>query len=74
MDAARVTVSVYVLVVVPFGAVTMVVIALAPNAKAIEPDALPELTAVPFTFTVAVGSLVVGVIVMEATLLATLAL
>jgi hypothetical protein len=34
--------------------------------KAMLPDAVPELTAVPFTVTVAVGSCVVGVTVTDA--------
>ena len=47
------------------------VMAFAPTAKAILPDAEPDVTATPFTFTVAVALLVVGVTVIEATELAT---
>jgi hypothetical protein len=42
-----------------------------PSAKATEPDAAPEVTATPFTVTVAFGSVVVGVTVTEATVLPT---
>ena len=47
----------------PFWAVIIVVIVFVPTAKAIDPDAVPEATAVPFTVIVAVGSLAVGVAV-----------
>ena len=43
----------------------MVVIVLAPMANGILADAVPEATVVPFTFTVAVASLVVGVTVTD---------
>src|SRR5690349_19013065 len=45
---------------------------LGPTAKPIEPEALPLLTAVPFTLIVAFASDVVGVTVTDATPLATL--
>ena len=70
-DSARVTVMVYVLVVTPSWAVTTVVMVLGPTAKAILPDAVPELIVTPFTATVAVWSLVVGVTVMVETALLT---
>ena len=50
----------------------MVVIAVtAPSAKAIDPDAVPEATATPFTFTVALTSCVTGVTVTDAVALTT---
>ena len=52
---------------VPFCAVTTVVIVLLPPSKGRLADAVPEVTAVPLTVTVAVGSVVVGVIVTEVT-------
>ena len=61
LDGALVTVMVYVFVVTPSWAVTLVVNVLCPTTKAILPDAVPELTVVPFTVTVAVASAVVGV-------------
>ena len=54
------------MVVVPSCAVTTVLIVVWPTAKAIGPDAVPEVTAVPLTVTVAVGSCVVGVTVTDA--------
>ena len=63
-EAARVTVTVYVLVVVPSEAVTMVVMVLLPTVSGMLPDGAPEATAVPFTVTVALASLTVGVRVM----------
>ena len=52
--------------VTPSWAVTTVLMVLEPTAKAILPDAVPELTAMPFTFIVAVGSMVVAVTVTDA--------
>ncbi len=63
-DGALVTVMVYVSVVLPSPAVTTVVIVFGPTAKGIAPEGVPEVTAMPLTFTVAVVSLVVGVTVM----------
>jgi hypothetical protein len=60
---ALVTVVVYVCVVVPSCAVTTVVIVLLPTLKLIAPLALPLATVVPFTFTVALLSVTVGVTV-----------
>ena len=60
-----------VLVVVPSCDVTTVVMVLSPLAKAMLPDAVPEVTAVPFTVTVALGSSVVGVTVTDAIALLT---
>ena len=60
-DGARVTVTVYVLVVVPSCAVTTVVMVFGPTFSVIGPEAVPELTAAPFTVIVAVASLAVGV-------------
>ena len=59
--------------VTPSVAVTMVVMVFGPTTKGILADAVPELTAVPFTVTVAVASLVVGVTVIEVMALLTLA-
>jgi hypothetical protein len=47
------------------------IVVVVPSAKTIEPDAVPEVTATPFTVTVAVGSTVVGVTVTDATALLT---
>ena len=46
---------------------------LAPTARLIVPDADPEVTGVPLTVTVAVGSITVGIAVIDDTLLATVA-
>ena len=70
-EPALMTVTVYVLVVVPFCAVTTVVITLLPTERFIDPEAVPLVTEVPFTVTVAVASATVGVTVMEVILLAT---
>src|ERR1700730_2848833 len=72
IGAARLTVKVYDCVVVPFCAVTTVVIVLLPTFKGRLAEAVPEVTAVPFTFTVAVVLLVVGVTVMLIRLFGTL--
>ena len=53
--------------VTPSCAVTTVVILFEPTANAIGPDAAPEATAVPLTFTVAVDTAVVGVMVIDVT-------
>jgi hypothetical protein len=63
----------YVPVVTPSCAVTIVVITFPPTLKAIGPDAVPDVTAVPLTVTVAAASLVVGVTVMLVVALLTLA-
>lgn len=68
---ALVTVSVYVLVVVPFCAVTTVVMTLLPTFKLIAPLAVPEATAVPFTVIVAFAWVRVGVTVTDDTEFAT---
>jgi hypothetical protein len=68
-----VTVTVYVLVVVPSCAVTIVVMVLFPTFNGIDADAVPEATVVPLTFTVATALLVVGVTVMLDVALLTLA-
>ena len=47
--------------------------ALAPGDSAIDADALPEATAVPFTFITAAASVAVGVTVIELTEVATVA-
>jgi hypothetical protein len=44
--------------------VTTVLIVLSPTTRLIAPLAEPEVTAIPFTFTVALGSATVGVTVM----------
>ena len=64
-DTVQVTVRVYVLAVVPLDAVTATLMVLAPAAREIAPEAEPDATVVPLTFTVASGSLVVGVTVKE---------
>jgi hypothetical protein len=72
-EGARVTTTVYVDVVVPFCAVTTVVSVLDPATSGSEALAAPEATVTPFTFTVAVLSVTVGVSVTEAVALVTLA-
>ncbi len=52
-------------------AVTTVVIVFVPTLRLMEPEAVPDVTVVPFTFTVAVASLTVGVAVIVLTPLAT---
>jgi hypothetical protein len=47
------------------------VITLFPNCKGIGPDAVPDVTAIPFTVTVAAASVVVGVSVILAVVLLT---
>ena len=54
-----------------FWAVTTVVMILSPTLRAMEPEAFPETTGVPFTVTVAVASVTVGVTVRLVTALAT---
>jgi hypothetical protein len=50
----------------------MTVMVVVPTARGIAPEAVPEATAVPLTFTVALESVVVGVRVSLLTVLATL--
>ena len=69
--AARVTVTVYVLMVTPSCAITTTGMALAPTASVWAAEAVPVATAVPFTVIVALASLAVGVMVMEETPYAT---
>jgi hypothetical protein len=52
---ALVTVTVYVAVVVPSWAVTTTVIVFAPTFKEMDPDADPDVTAVPLTVIVALA-------------------
>ena len=59
------------MVVVPSCAVTTVVMVFAPTFKLILPLALPEVTAVPLTVTVALAWLTVGVTVIDDTALVT---
>ena len=61
----RVNVTVVVVVVTSSGAVTTTSTAFAPTVKMSEPEARPEVTAIPPTVTVAPGSATVGVIVAE---------
>jgi len=68
--SAQVTVTMYVFVV-PSSAVTNVVMVLSPTAKAMLPEALPLATIVPFTVTVALRSVAVGLRVMDAIALLT---
>ena len=70
-EGARVTINVYVLVVTPSCAVTMVVIVFGPTINGIAPDAVPDVTAAPFTFIAAFGSALVGDIVMDVVVLPT---
>ena len=72
-EGARVTVIVYVFVVVPSCAVTTVVIVFSPTLKGIAAEAVPELTVVPFIFTAAFASDVAGVIFMLVVALGTFA-
>ena len=72
-EGARVTVMVYVLIVVPFWAVTTTLSAVVvPSASASAPEVVPEVTLVPFTFIVALASVVTGFTVMVAVALLTL--
>ena len=59
--------------VVPSDPVTTTLILFTPTTSGKLADAVPEATAVPFTFTVAAASLVVGVTVIVVTVFATLA-
>lgn len=68
---ARVTVVVYVRVVVPSPAVTIVLIVFAPTLRAIAPEGVPEVTETPLTVTVAVPSFTMGVIDTDETAFAT---
>lgn len=52
--------------VTPSCAVPTIVIILVPVFKLMLPDAVPDATGAPFTVTVAVGSIVVGVTVIDA--------
>ena len=72
-DGALDTDIVYVLIVVPSCAVTTIEITLFPTLKAIGPDALPDTTAVPLTVIVELASVAVGVTVILAVALLTLA-
>jgi hypothetical protein len=72
-EGALVTATVYVVVVVPSCAVTTVVSVLDPTTSGSEALAAPEATVTPFTFTVAVLSVTVGVSVTEVVALLTFA-
>lgn len=50
---------------------TVVMVVVVPAAKAITPDAVPDVTATPFTFMVAAGSVAVAVTVTDAVALTT---
>ena len=56
VDGALVTVIITVLVVTPSCAVITVVITLGPTDNAMFPEGVPDVTAMPFTVIVAVGS------------------
>ena len=71
--AARVTLSVYVFVVLPSRAVTTVVMVLEPTARLMDPQAVPDGTSTPLTFTVALGSAALGVTVRAVVVFETLA-
>ena len=64
MFAPLVTLTVYVLVVDPSCAVTTTLIGFGPRLSEIAPEALPDVTAEPFTVTVASPCVRVGVMVM----------
>jgi hypothetical protein len=64
-EGARVTITEYVLVVVPSEAVTTTVIVFAPTLNEMAPDAEPDDVVVPFTVTVAVSLVTVGVTVTD---------
>ena len=70
-EGARVTVTVYVDVVMPFCAVTTVVSVFDPTTSGSAALAAPEATVTPLTFTVAVLSVTVGVSVTEVVVLVT---
>ena len=69
----RVTVTVYVEVVIPSWAVTTVAIVLVPTTSGIAALEVPDATVVPLTWTVDVTSNTVGVIVIEVVAYGTLA-
>ncbi|MNS66600.1 hypothetical protein D3C72_998210 [compost metagenome] len=71
LEETRLTVKVYVSVVVPSCAVTSTVITVEPTGKVMEDEAAPLATTVPSTFTVAVLSCTVGVTLRELTELPT---
>ncbi len=71
-EGALVIVVVYVFAV-PFSAVTTTVIELLPTFNPIAPLACPLTTAVPFTVTIAVASVTVGVTVVDNSEFATVA-
>ena len=73
VDAALVTVMMIVLLVTPSCAVITVVIVFAPILSGIACDNTPELTALPLTMMVAVGSVVAAVTCTDDTLLPTVA-
>ena len=68
-----VTVTLYVLVVVPSWAVTTIVIVLGPTTSGIAWLAVPDGTVIPFTLIVAVASVTVARIVSELVVLDTFA-
>ena len=70
-EGKRVTVIVSAFVLTPSWAVTIIIIKLGPTFNGMAPEAVPELTAAPFTVTAAVGSLVVGVTEIARIVLAT---
>ena len=72
-EPTLVTVTVYVLVVVPFCAVITVVMVFVPTFSGIAPDAVPDATAIPFTFIVVLASVAVGVKVILVVVFGTLA-
>ena len=71
VDAALVIVMVYVWVAAP--SVTTVVMVFCPTVNGMAADAVPDVTAVPFTVIVAAPSLAVGVTVMDVVALVSLA-
>ena len=71
-DGSRLTARVYVLIVTPSWAVTSTFITVvAPAASIIVPEALPDVTTVPFTATEANDESAVGVTVSELTAFST---
>ena len=73
VEAALVTFTVYVLVVLPSCAVTTISIGLLPTVNVIAPEAEPLVTVTLFTVTVAFAWFTVGVTVMLVVAFATLA-
>ena len=59
-DSARLAVTVYVLIVLPSWAVTIIIMGLGPKFNEIGVERTPDATDIPLTFMVAPGLLLVG--------------